>query len=963
MAAAAESRGRRLLISSLHPISHSGYGQQTQILVGELQARGWEISLLSWNLRHRGDFAEDLRRLMRKHGVSEAEMLRQAGSDPRVLLDGVPVVTARLAPPEGHAEGLGWLEILRAVELTEPDVVLHLHDAWWLGPPPSAALAAAASGRLPPRVAWLPVLFDPLVSDDPTRPDRSGASLAFFTGVVAMSLWGRGVYEAALADIAERALAEVAGKGRPAVAGPGTSGSDDGSAQATAQWLPPLLGWVPHALHSAFSEGPLGSSLAERLRSALGLPEEAFVVLLVGRNPPPPSTEAARKSHRAAIRAFARFRSSLAEICSADKAPEGCGNGRSTAHLHIHCEIDGGVDIRALLQEAGLPPVGSLAVTTTKEFLPPEQLRGLYSSADVLLQLSRAEGFGLPVVEAQACGTPVIANGATAMAENVLLGRVLPLAGKPSGGRDDRLGSWTPPDIQAAASALMEVWRSPPGTAERNLARTSLVANLAPERVGGLLDRHLRSVLPQRPAPPPSPQHSPGAAASAEGLHGEALPLPQTPVAEDTVARRAQQRALGVEDEDDILEIEMEGAQDWEEALLLDSEAEVDDAAMLAGDLEEHQSSGSLQEFEGSRPICPKEYKDYVQVCTQQNVEEPPLCSSLQDSLRSCLRSSSSRQASEVVNRLVSTRSGSPMLYNVFDLYVGRSLEEYGEWLALESSVHAALLEGRKAGSVVIEVGANIGALTVPLGKMVGRGGRVISTEADRFNAQLLAANVALAQLLNVETLQVVVGATSGVAEVMDEAASRTAFTDFRSTRRSRPAAAATTAGVGEVGGFVAPGLRSAQRVTVDQLAAGFSRLDLLKIGHVSEAPGAVLRGARQTLQRLGPWLLVEVPRLVELEDIQNSLQRLGYDCMRCDVALFNADNWRGARSDIFVPAGSHVQGIVCGRRSDMSSGASAPAPAAWRSARVACEAAMSTWAVTAAAAQTAAAAAAAAAG
>mmetsp|Transcript_13432 Transcript_13432/g.35673 ORF Transcript_13432/g.35673 Transcript_13432/m.35673 type:complete len:102 (-) Transcript_13432:241-546(-) len=31
---------------------------------------------------------------MRKHGVSEAEMLRQAGSDPRVLLDGIPVVTA-----------------------------------------------------------------------------------------------------------------------------------------------------------------------------------------------------------------------------------------------------------------------------------------------------------------------------------------------------------------------------------------------------------------------------------------------------------------------------------------------------------------------------------------------------------------------------------------------------------------------------------------------------------------------------------------------------------------------------------------------------------------------------------------------------------------------------------------------------------------------------------------------------
>ena len=44
-------------------------------------------------------------------------------------------------------------------------------------------------------------------------------------------------------------------------------------------------------------------------------------------------------------------------------------------------------------------------------------MANLYSSFDVLLNCSRGEGFGLPVVEAQACGTPVIVGNWTSMTE------------------------------------------------------------------------------------------------------------------------------------------------------------------------------------------------------------------------------------------------------------------------------------------------------------------------------------------------------------------------------------------------------------------------------------------------------------------------------------------------------------------------------------------------------------------
>ena len=43
-------------------------------------------------------------------------------------------------------------------------------------------------------------------------------------------------------------------------------------------------------------------------------------------------------------------------------------------------------------------------------FVPDEELRPLLAGATALLLPSEAEGFGLPAVEAAACGTPVIAT-------------------------------------------------------------------------------------------------------------------------------------------------------------------------------------------------------------------------------------------------------------------------------------------------------------------------------------------------------------------------------------------------------------------------------------------------------------------------------------------------------------------------------------------------------------------------
>jgi glycosyltransferase involved in cell wall biosynthesis len=61
--------------------------------------------------------------------------------------------------------------------------------------------------------------------------------------------------------------------------------------------------------------------------------------------------------------------------------------------------------IRALIDE-----LGTASLVRWTGFLPDEELRHLHSGAVAAMLVSECEGFGLPAVEAAACGTPVIAT-------------------------------------------------------------------------------------------------------------------------------------------------------------------------------------------------------------------------------------------------------------------------------------------------------------------------------------------------------------------------------------------------------------------------------------------------------------------------------------------------------------------------------------------------------------------------
>lgn len=101
--------------------------------------------------------------------------------------------------------------------------------------------------------------------------------------------------------------------------------------------------------------------------------------------------------------------------------------------------------------------------------------------------------------------------------------------------------------------------------------------------------------------------------------------------------------------------------------------------------------------------------------------------------------------------------------YFPHDIYIGGALDKWGVYSEDEVELFGRLL---KPGMRVVEVGANIGAHTVPIARMVGEAGRVFAFEPQRIIYQQLCANIAMNGLFNVWTYQAALGNPSGIEEM-----------------------------------------------------------------------------------------------------------------------------------------------------------------------------------------------------
>lgn len=103
------------------------------------------------------------------------------------------------------------------------------------------------------------------------------------------------------------------------------------------------------------------------------------------------------------------------------------------------------------------------------------------------------------------------------------------------------------------------------------------------------------------------------------------------------------------------------------------------------------------------------------------------------------------------------------MAYNINDIFVGRSLDCHGEYCRGETTLFAQIV---LPGAVALDVGANIGALTLPLARIMASGGTVVAMEPQRAAFQLLCPNLALNEIGNVRAIHAAADPTTGPSRI-----------------------------------------------------------------------------------------------------------------------------------------------------------------------------------------------------
>ncbi len=183
------------------------------------------------------------------------------------------------------------------------------------------------------------------------------------------------------------------------------------------------------------------------LRAKAGIAPDAFVIGMVAANKGYPP----RKAFPEQLLAFKKFK---------ERVPN------AVLYLHtLTSTAHGGVDILAILKNLDLRVGEDVLITDQYQYvmgLSEESMAKMFGIFDILTLCSYGEGFGIPIIEAQACGVPVVVANNSAMPELCHVGRVV----------KKQHPLWTPlnawaymPDPEAIFEAYMElyeVWATQP---------------------------------------------------------------------------------------------------------------------------------------------------------------------------------------------------------------------------------------------------------------------------------------------------------------------------------------------------------------------------------------------------------------------------------------------------------------------------------------------------------------------
>lgn len=195
-----------------------------------------------------------------------------------------------------------------------------------------------------------------------------------------------------------------------------------------------------------------------------GVTDDTFVIGLCAMNRDPN-----RKGFFEQFAAFARFRA---------RHPD--------SFLAVHSSPGGkpGLNLMGMATQLGIASAVGFPDGYSYDLglIGEEAMACWYNGLDVLSLCSYGEGFGLPLIEAQACGVPVITTDASAMSE--LCGAGFVVSGTPFWS-DGHTSTWTRPDISDIEQAYEGAYAAWQRNALPKRQATEFAAQFAVDKVVG----------------------------------------------------------------------------------------------------------------------------------------------------------------------------------------------------------------------------------------------------------------------------------------------------------------------------------------------------------------------------------------------------------------------------------------------------------------------------------------------
>jgi glycosyltransferase involved in cell wall biosynthesis len=224
--------------------------------------------------------------------------------------------------------------------------------------------------------------------------------------------------------------------------------------------------YMPHGIPLDVFRPPEDKAV---LRERCGIGPDTFVVGVNAAN-----NDAIRKAAPEMMLGFAKFSAAHPD-------------SRLALHTGIHC--DGGQDLEAIAENLGITDKCMVVdqYRYTAGLITAEDLCEWYGAIDVLLSTTYGEGFGLPIVEAMACGVPVITTACSSMTE--LNPDGIQVQGSPFYNGVHRAW-WLRPSPG-------EIWQALEQAYERrgDVDPVKLRDSVAPYEVGRVAEEHMRPVI------------------------------------------------------------------------------------------------------------------------------------------------------------------------------------------------------------------------------------------------------------------------------------------------------------------------------------------------------------------------------------------------------------------------------------------------------------------------------------